>query len=456
MGKMFLNKFLYLFFLIFVSQMAIPAFIKKQECKQFPAIIMINMSRSVIKTIARDSLSQELENVKKEFEKNNLHIKNFSYTHVDTSVLFNISTANYQFLGEAPPGVKKEIKITFSCSKFTLYRMSMVEYDFKADDANEFNISGEPIEFKIIAENDIYNFYFTYNITPEEQIVPKVKEIKKEEPKAELKEKPKEKTAVVEKDTVIYSYETNLPPVIDGKDSDKAWELIPFVNISLSGRLEMQNIQVKSIYTKKEIFFIFKWQDTTNNYTHRLWAWDKNRKTYFENASREDRLVIKFSLNSNFSLCPEDGINSIADVWDWRAGLTNPSGYADDKKEIMSLKKIPRSYEIKTKDNKKIFLQYMPDEGTAPYRQDIATTFSGETILQFISQKPSGSRADVLASGAWDKNYWIVEFERPLATSDKEDVQFNIKDSLNFLVAVYNHSELHNHNYSQKIVLKYK
>ncbi|MDD5772469.1 MAG: ethylbenzene dehydrogenase-related protein [bacterium] len=443
---------IFLFFLILVIELIFPSFMQKIECKEFPAIIMISLNRSIIKTIARDSLGQEQDKIIKDFGKTNIHIKNFSYTHVDTSVLFNITTANYQFIGTPPPGVKKEMKITFSCSKFTLYKMSMADYEFKDNDMNEFNVGGNPIEFKIIPESDSYNFYFTYNITPEEQIIPKVKEIKKEEPKSI----PKEKTPPVKKDNVVYSYETNLTPVIDGKESDSAWDIAPFTIISLSGNLDIQNIQVKSIHTKEKIFFIFKWQDFSNDYLHRLWVWDKNRKTYLENDSREDRLVIKFSINSNFASCPDEGIDSIADIWDWRAALTNPSGFADDKKEIMSLRRLPRSYEVKTKNNKKIYLQYLPDEGNSPYRQDIATAFSGETIPQFLTQKPSGSRADVLASGSWDKNYWVVEFERTLTTSDTEDVQFNSKDNIDFLIAVYNHSELSNHNFSQKLNFIFK
>lgn len=412
------------------------------ECKQFRAIIMITMSRSLMKTIASDYLNQEQANAKKLFEKNNLHIKNFTYNHIESSVLLSFSTANYQFLDEPPPGDKKEIKIDFSCNRFTLYRMSMIKYDFKESDMNEFNASGNPIEFKIISspENDTYNFYFTYNITPEEKIIPP--------PPPPSPKKP------VEKD-VVYSYPTNIPPVIDGKDSDNAWKTIPFTDIG-------QNIQTKSVYTKKEIFFVFKWLDTTNNYMHRLWTYDKEEKTYLENAEREDRLVIKFSINNilanvnkNFSACPEEGTNSVADVWDWRAALTNPSGHADDKKEIMSLEKLPRSYEIKIKDDRKIFLQYVPDEGVSPYKQNIPITFSAEIIPQFVTQKPSGSRADVIASGSWEQDHWVVEFERPITTSDKEDVQFNFK-GVSFLAAVYDHAELGNHNYSRKMNLKFK
>ncbi|MFH1288642.1 MAG: ethylbenzene dehydrogenase-related protein [bacterium] len=460
MEHAFLKKSLYLFILIFFIEPIFSPFIKKQECKQFPAIIMITMSRSTIKTIAGDSLNQKQENIKKNFEKNNLHIKSFTYNHIDSSVLFSIATANYQFLDGSPPSGRKEIKINFSCSRFTLYRMSMAKYDFKENDMNEFTAGGNPIEFKIIPapENDAYNFYFTYNIAPEEQIISKTKEIKKEEPK---KKEPAKKAVPVGKN-VVYSYETNLPPVIDGKDSDNAWKAIPFININLSGPTDIQNIQVKSVYTRKEIFFIFKWRDATSDYMHRLWMWDKKEKTYLENDSREDRLVIKFSINNvwanvnkHFSICPEEGISSAADIWDWRAALTNPSGCADDKKEIMSLERLPRSYEIEIKDGRSLFLQYIPDDGTSPYKQDIPTAFAGEIIPQFITQKPSGSRADVIASGSWSQNHWVVEFERRIVTSDKEDVQFNLK-GVSFLAAVYDHSELEDHSYSRKIDLEFK
>ena len=75
--------------------------------------------------------------------------------------------------------------------------MSMSEYDFQESDIDEFNVSGNPIEFKILPGKDSYDFYFTFNITPEERVIPKIKEIKPK-PKAKIVIKKEDRKSVVQ------------------------------------------------------------------------------------------------------------------------------------------------------------------------------------------------------------------------------------------------------------------
>jgi hypothetical protein len=183
-------------------------------------------------------------------------------------------------------------------------------------------------------------------------------------------------------------------------------------------------------------------------------VWSKEREEYIVGKEIEDAMALQFAAKGWFGECMLSGKPAVADLWYWRAGRTNPVGFAEDGSLTVSTKRIPKANFYQAKNRKTIWVKETRDPGTAPYRSQVAGAYEGERVLRYVTREPSGSAADVTAKGAWNKKTWTVEFSRLLETGDPADAVFPLKKDLYFSAAVFNGRERSEHSASRELRLR--
>jgi hypothetical protein len=130
------------------------------------------------------------------------------------------------------------------------------------------------------------------------------------------------------------------------------------------------------------------------------------------------------------------------DLWQWRAARSNPSGYAGDDwvfeyrlfdagKNIFTTPAKPTwMYDpnkvgfaaIPEADLKKMLDKFPLIIGRNAVAFDPKASFKeGDILPQPVLQEPSGSVADIQASGVWRNGRWTVDLRRKLNTGNPDD-----------------------------------
>ncbi|MBI4650123.1 hypothetical protein HY745_02335 [Candidatus Desantisbacteria bacterium] len=244
-------------------------------------------------------------------------------------------------------------------------------------------------------------------------------------------------------------------PEINGHAENAIWDnTSSFAVVVRNIKGLEKSLAIKSVYTTNYIYFYIQWEDYTENVTHKTWLWDKNTKQYITGDDIEDKLNLMFAIKNNFSACMLTGLDYQADLWEWAAAKTNPSGFADDQKITISTKPIKRANSFKSNNGRKVWIKNDFDPGSASYEQNIIIDYKWDKVPRYIPKNPTGSRADIKAKGVWKDSIWMLEMRRKLLTDDKEnDVQFNTNKKYPFAIAIYDHEELNNHYTSDELLL---
>jgi hypothetical protein len=213
-------------------------------------------------------------------------------------------------------------------------------------------------------------------------------------------------------------------PIIDGSGDDPSWKKAQAV--ITHDKLSNIDVALKAVYTDNEIFFLVTFPDPNESRIHKAWVWDENQKMYRIGPDREDCFVFKW----NMELKPKDlsvyaDVPYVADIWFWKACRTDPAGFADDKIQRLSLSKLPRSIRMPDKSGKMLYLQRIGDQGTPAYKNTLYIEYNGDTLPNFKTQNPKGSRADIRAKGSWSNGKWTIEFGRKLNSGHEDDIQFS-------------------------------
>ncbi len=223
-------------------------------------------------------------------------------------------------------------------------------------------------------------------------------------------------------------------PVIDGK-MDSIWKKAKPVKVK--DRRVNATIELRALYTDREIFILARYPDSREDRIHKPWVWDKELKAYKIGPQREDTFVIKWNMEpkevdlSNFA-----DNDYRADVWYWKAFRTDPLGYASDKIHILSSEKGRKAQKVKSKTGKTRYLHRLGDQGRGCYKRKVVTTYQGDMVPSYQHTQPTGSRADVKAKGLWKDGYWTIEFARALNTGHDDDVAFNPSSGKKYLFGV--------------------
>lgn len=242
--------------------------------------------------------------------------------------------------------------------------------------------------------------------------------------------------------SVLYG-ETRVPavkvanaPRIDGYSQDPAWKTAP--EIIARDPIAGIDVALKTVYTDEEVFFLVRFADPDESRIQKAWVWNKEKKMYEIGPLREDCFVFKWAMDGDaIDLSVRSDDNYKTDIWFWKANRTDPAGFADDKYQLLSSNKIPGAQTIVSRTGKTMYLKRKGDMGTAAYKNQIFIEYEGDIRPQFLSQTPSGSRADVRAKGVWTDKEWCLEFGRKLATGNLDDVQFDVGKEYRFGISRY-------------------
>ncbi|MDD5348213.1 MAG: ethylbenzene dehydrogenase-related protein [Candidatus Omnitrophica bacterium] len=225
-------------------------------------------------------------------------------------------------------------------------------------------------------------------------------------------------------------------PVIDGSGNDPVWEKARAI-VTQDGIADIP-LTLKAVYTDKEIFFLVSFPDPDESRRHKDWVWNKASQMYKPGLMREDVFVLKWNMGPkhvDLSVYADEPYTT--DIWFWKAGRTDPVGFADDKIDILNVSETPKSMKITSKSGKPMSLQRLGDAGEPAYVDTLPVEYEGETLPNFKNQTPTASRADIKAKGTWSSGQWTIEFARALHTGNGDDVQFTPGEKYQFGVSRY-------------------
>lgn len=248
-----------------------------------------------------------------------------------------------------------------------------------------------------------------------------------------VNEEPEANSDKIEK-TLISKF-TKYEPHIDGK-LDPIWKKSK--KIVVWDNLAKQNIVLRSLHTKEKVYFLVTYADKTESRDHKLWTWSSIEDIYVEGPQREDTFVFKWSMEDHdvdLSVYADNDYK--ADIWFWKAGRTDPVGYADDKLHILSHNQDNKSAEMETRTKHRMFLTRTGDEGLSAYHSTFPVEYTEDVQRKYIYRQPTLSRADVIAKGEWGHGLWVIEFCRNLKTGNEDDVQFELKKDYSFGVSLF-------------------
>ncbi|MCU7921589.1 MAG: hypothetical protein KZQ88_02700 [Candidatus Thiodiazotropha sp. (ex Dulcina madagascariensis)] len=226
------------------------------------------------------------------------------------------------------------------------------------------------------------------------------------------------------------------PPLIDGHADDPAWsEAQPLVTRDTLAGID---IELRALYDDENIYLLAVFADPTENREHKPLLWNPNTGFYDKGIQREDTLVLKWAISPRETDLSLSAVTPYkADIWYWKSVRTDPVGHADDKFQLYSAQKLPRSLPLLTKNGSRFYLIRRGDSGKPAYRNRIQAAFAGERIAAYDIDQPEGSRGDIRAKGSWQKGFWRVEFARKLDTGHADDIIFLSGERYQFGVSRY-------------------
>ncbi|MBN2091533.1 hypothetical protein JW964_18110 [candidate division KSB1 bacterium] len=215
-------------------------------------------------------------------------------------------------------------------------------------------------------------------------------------------------------------------------------------------------------------------------------TWDTVEVSYetIEFSGGEDGLALMWNVNTaNFlncsNLCHNNNQMSTdsdesADVWAWYAYRTNFRDHADDLALLHegfvgdaggtpfednvnsdANPPVPKWAYLHQPQQDTLVLYHLREVNFYPS----LPWFSGNYIPGYKVNVPTGSRADVEASGTHEDNGWFLEMRRSLQTDDitktidKTDIQFNpsADADMSFHLVVYNNNQGKRHAYTGSV-----
>ncbi len=299
-------------------------------------------------------------------------------------------------------------------------------------------------------------------------------------------------------------------PDIDG-DLDGIWDagnLTQLISVDTSDYNPNNNVELVDIIALSDSNYVYiavSWADDSRNVRYHEWVWDTAslndpnepfpwRQVF---AVKEDNISFFFDANPSGNgaslsamevgpncalMCHETDLvmynetDVAVDGWYWRAGVTNPIGYAIDLNFIDSLETDSRFQGLDAVENRGYIPNFESGDFTPLYIHKIDTTVIGDdtsyTIVNeetlfaedtvdyvpgdfvtaalaeevdsvfvpsfILSNQASGSRWDVEAVGTYDEvlNRWTVEFRRPMNTGNDDDIVFQIGEEYGIAVAI--------------------
>ena len=280
---------------------------------------------------------------------------------------------------------------------------------------------------------------------------------------------------------------------------DAVWEKAKGLIIPFEGKEKFAgknaHVSTKAVYSGDDIYFLFKWSDSTKSVTKGAWQFDGEKWTH--QKGNEDRISLLFEINriNNFATkgcaiachVPQGATNAKdgkfgtstaaekGDLWHWKAARSDPAGFADDTwLTQISEKKGGRKSDAggggdqKNMTEDKSKPKYMLAPGKTLGKDGILladnaveiTSYAvfkiGDTITYRMPKIPAGSRADIKAVSLYADGGWTVMLSRKLNTGNEDDVAFNPRKKYNFAMALFDDSGDENSYDSEVMTLNFK
>lgn len=220
--------------------------------------------------------------------------------------------------------------------------------------------------------------------------------------------------------------------------------VIKLENAQLPG--DTLRVALRAVHDGQALGLLLYWPDRTPILDNqRSWVRSPEGSQYFLREFPPDSLSLKFSLSGSEAACMMTGEEGEYDLWRWRAGWSNISGYADDGRMLIR-RSPPESGTFSTYagvvPGSPIYIQVLPDAGRPPYTlAERPRERSYHTLPGLAPQRPSESQADILAEGIHQAGSYFVEIQRLLETPYSDDFQFVGKGPFAFSLAITNDGE---------------
>ena len=254
--------------------------------------------------------------------------------------------------------------------------------------------------------------------------------------------------------------ESSTPITIDGT-LEEAWQACEVKTIWMLDAIDGTKIQpifVRALWYEDMVYISAQWKDDEKNDMPRAWEYNENARAYERSSAAEDMFSVAFEMSGDLLSTMLTTRGYTADVWHWKAGRGNETGYADDKRTIVSPTSIKGAQQWDLYNDKLCWIDRPADAGRAPYRevQNPGKYQSVNTVASYESVEPDGSRADVRARGVHhDGSYWTLEFARRRATGHDDDANFNARRPVPVTVALFNASRDIDHLVSPLMHLRF-
>lgn len=214
-------------------------------------------------------------------------------------------------------------------------------------------------------------------------------------------------------------------------------------------------VDVRAFYSGGDLYLRISWPDATRDDGMMEWSWDG--KGWRNAGGVEDGLGLMWDAGRRFPrfscavACHirDFGVAGASfrasnrmqtarpgewlDLWNWKARRTGRYGFADDRWIDREGMRGDVPGEIFRENSRARLaggnaLSFSP--GDAPLVDAEGTPFgdgflpAGTTAPGYITERPTGGRGDVAASGRWERGRWTVVLRRPLDTGDPRDARF--------------------------------
>ena len=276
-------------------------------------------------------------------------------------------------------------------------------------------------------------------------------------------------------------------PAIDGVD-EAAWAAAPELSVPVAQipgntaamNKEMQKgkyaknwtkekpnatgeVKLKALYSADMIYIQAKWADSSMDDQHKPFKWEgsKDDGEYLAGKEREDRFAIEFPISGDFHSSMLAEVNSVVDMWQWKAARTNGAGLAHDKSHVRSTSPLTGKFSTHySAGGKEVYIARKSDGGASPYKSQKVDPFEyqGDVVVKYVALVPDvADAADVQAKGVWADGVWTLELARKLDTGNHDsDTVFDTSKPTQTAIAVFDSAGDHFHAVSKKIDVIYK
>ncbi|HIG40866.1 MAG: ethylbenzene dehydrogenase-related protein [bacterium] len=257
---------------------------------------------------------------------------------------------------------------------------------------------------------------------------------------------------------LVAAYSTEAP-TIDGK-IDGLWQLATPLVVSVReaiGGADARQVIMRALYTDEQLFILAEWSDTTLSDMRDPFIWNAALKQYEKPSKPDDQFAIEFPIDGDFevNMLTTDG-EFTADVWHWKAGRSNPGGWADDKRHLIRKQLVKGGREYALGGHETVYIARPMDEGTPAYvRKEKPAGFETEVVNSFGFQQASGSVADVRAKGVHSKSGWTLELARKFDTGHDDDAVIHWDKDNRFAIAILDDELYWRHSVSGLLYLRF-